>query len=180
MADYFAFSRYNFGPNVNYMEQTGFATIQPPIVDEVLPSYAPKVNVDGNKSVGVASVNFQVPLGTYTGWNTIATGIYAGQQCNLAGSYYPFLETKAERLASNPPDPRASLEERYGTHQGFACMVTAAANKNVSQRFLRASAATTLIAQATASNVLTDITPTAADQALGNFLCLMAGVPPAT
>ena len=159
------------------MNQSGFATIQPPNVVQVLAAYAPKVNVDGNEPVGVASVNYQAPLGTYTGWNITASGIYAGQQCTLSGSSYPFLETKAQRLASSPPDPRASLEERYGTHAGFVCAVTAAANKNVSQRFLRASAATTLISQASASNVLTTgFTPTAADTNLGNFLCLMAGV----
>ncbi len=160
---------YDFGPFVNYMQQTGYATIQPPDITAVLPAYAPKVNSDGNEPVGVASVNYQAPLGTYTGWNTIAAGIYKGQQCNLSGSYFPFKETKAERLAAG--DPRPSLEERYGTHAGFVCVVTAAANKNVSQRFLRSSAVATLIAQASSSNVLTDITPTPADQNLATFLC---------
>ncbi len=164
--------KYDFGPNINYANQTGFATIQPPIVDRVLPAVAPKVNSDGNEVSGVPSVLFQAPLGTYTGWNIIATGVYKGQQCNLSGSYYPFKETKAERVAAK--DPRPSLEERYGTHSGYVCVVTAAANKNVSQRFLRATAATTLIAQAAASNVLTDITPTPADQNLANFLCSTA------
>ncbi len=161
--------KYDFGPNINYANQTGFATIQPPIVDRVLAAVAPKVNSDGNEVSGVSSVLFQAPLGTYTGWNIIATGVYKGQQCNLSGSYFPFKETKAERVAAK--DPRPSLEERYGTHSGYVCVVTAAANKNVSQRFLRASAATTLISQAQASNVLTDITPTPADQNLANFLC---------
>jgi hypothetical protein len=49
--------------------------------------------------------------------------------------------------------------------------VTAAANKSVGQRFLRSSAATTLIAQAQASNVLTDITPTPADQDIAASVC---------
>ena len=63
------------------------------------------------------------------------------------------------------------LEERYGTHEGYVCVVTTAANNAVSQRFLRASAASSLIAQAKASNVLTDITPTATDQKLAASLC---------
>ena len=85
----------------------------------------------------------------------------------------PFAATRALRTAAG--DPRASLEERYGTHAGFVCQVTAAANKAVAQRFLRASAVATLVAQAQSSNVLTTgYTPTAADTALGNALCMMA------
>ena len=53
--------------------------------------------------------------------------------------------------------------------------MTKAANKNVSERFLRASAATTLIAEAQAGNVLTDITPTTADQELAGRLCMTGG-----
>jgi hypothetical protein len=84
---------------------------------------------------------------------------------------FPFEETKAARLAAK--DPRPSNEERYGTHQGYVCVVTNAANDAVKHRFLRASAATTLIAAAQASNVLTDITPTAEDQAIGGRACLL-------
>jgi hypothetical protein len=69
-------------------------------------------------------------------------------------------------------DPRLSLEERYGTHAGYVCVVTAAVNKAVQQRFLLASDAPTLIANATASNVLgPPFAPTSADTDLGNSLC---------
>jgi hypothetical protein len=160
---------FNFGPKVDYQNQTGIVTIQPPVVQKVLPAVAIKVNSDGNEMVGVPSVLIQAPLATYTGWNIFAAGIYKGQQCSLTGSSFPFKETKAERKVTG--DPRPSLEERYGTHAGYVCVVTNAANAAVSQRFLRASAATTLIAQATASNVLTSLTPTAADTKLANSLC---------
>jgi hypothetical protein len=160
---------FNFGPKVDYQNQTGIVTIQPPIVDRVLPAVAVAVNVDGNEMVGVPSTLLQAPLATYTGWNTFATGIFQGQQCSLTGSSFPFKETKAERKASG--DPRLSLEERYGTHAGYVCVVTKAANAAVTERFLRASAATTLISEASASNVLTSLTPTAADTKLANGLC---------
>jgi hypothetical protein len=39
-----------------------------------------------------------------------------GKICNYAGGKIPFAETRAERLASG--DPRPSLEERYGIHEG--------------------------------------------------------------
>ncbi len=165
--------KYDFGPQVDYNNETGIMTVQPPTVDAVLPTLVPRVNVDGNEIVGVPSVNLQAPLATYSGWNTYAAGSYKGQQCALAGSSWPFAETKAARVAAG--DPRASLEERYGTHAGFVCQVTAAANKAAAQRFLRASSVATLVAQAQASNVLTTgYTPTAADTALGNAICMMA------
>jgi hypothetical protein len=160
---------FDFGRGIDLRDQTGIVTIQPPIIDRVLPTYAVKVNSDGNEFAGVKSVLLQAPLATYTGWNTFATGIYKGQQCGLSASSFPFQETKAERIAAQ--DPRPSVEERYGTHQGYVCVVTNAANKSVRHRFLRATAATTLIAQAQAGNVLTDITPTDEDQALAKRLC---------
>ena len=165
---------FDFGPRVDYQDQSGVVTIQPPDIHRVLPTYAVKVNSDGNEYSGVPSVLLQAPLATYTGWNIFPSGgIYAGQQCSLSGSSWPFEETKAQRKAIS--DPRPSLEERYGTHQGYVCVVTNAANKNVNQRFLRASAATTLIAAAQSSNVLTDITPTQEDQKLADRLCAPRG-----
>jgi hypothetical protein len=164
---------FDFGRDIDLRDQTGIVTIQPPIIDRVLPTYAVKVNSDGNEFAGVKSVLLQAPLATYTGWNTFAAGIYKGQQCALTASSFPFQETKAERIAAQ--DPRPSIEERYGTHQGYVCVVTNAANKSVKKRFLRESAATTLIAQAQAGNVLTDITPTDEDQALAKRLCSPPG-----
>jgi hypothetical protein len=164
---------FDFGRDIDLRDQTGIVTIQPPIVDRVLPTYAVKVNSDGNEYAGVKSVLLQAPLATYTGWNTFAAGIYKGQQCGLTASSFPFQETKAQRIAAQ--DPRPSIEERYGTHQGYVCVVSNGAGKAVRQRFLRESAATTLTAQAQAGNVLTDITPTDEDQALAKRLCLPPG-----
>jgi hypothetical protein len=160
---------FDFGPDIDYRNQTGIVTIQPPIIDRVLPTYAVKVDSDGNEFAGVRSTLLQAPLATYTGWNTFAAGVFKGQQCGLTASSFPFKETKAQRVAAQ--DPRPSIEERYGTHQGYVCVVTNAANEAVKRRFLRSTAATTLIAQAQAGNVLTDITPTDQDQALATRLC---------
>ena len=160
---------FDFGPDIDYRNQTGIVTIQPPIIDRVLPTYAVKVDADGNEFAGVRSTLLQAPLATYTGWNTFAAGVFKGQQCGLTASSFPFQETKAQRVAAQ--DPRRSIEERYGTHQGYVCVVTNAANEAVKRRFLRSTAATTLIAQAQAGNVLTDITPTDEDQALATRLC---------
>jgi len=163
---------YDFGPGVDYAQQTGVASIQPPKVLQVFTPYVPHVNSDGNADGGsVPSVLFQAPLGTYTGWNIIPSpSPYAGQQDSLTGGFWPFWDTKANRAAHN--DPRPSLEERYGTHQGYVCAVTAAANRNVAKGFLLVSDARMLVSQANAGNVLTaTFAPTSDDAARASALC---------
>ena len=175
---------YDFGPGENYDQESGVPTIQPPIIKGVLPVYATKVNKDGNEDVtGLPTVLGEAPLGTYVGWNLATTGWYGPNASNGPGSvgqvfagagnsggYWPFWDTKANRAAAG--DPRLSLQERYGTHAGYVCVVTAAANEAVQQRFLLASDATTLISNATASNVLgPPYVPTPADITLANSLC---------
>ena len=174
---------YDFGPGENYDQESGIPTIQPPIIKRVLPVYAAKVNADGNEDVtGMPTVLGEAPLGTYVGWNLATTGWYGPNASNGPGSvgqvfagagnsggYWPFWDTQANRQAAG--DPRLSLEERYGTHAGYVCVVTAAANKAVQQRFLLASDAQTLIAQAIAANVLVGYFATPADTDLANSLC---------
>jgi len=94
--------------------------------------------------------------------------VFAG--AGNSGGYWPFWDTKAHRIAAG--DPRLSLQERYGTHAGYVCVVTAAANEAVQEHFLLASDATTLISNATASNVLgLPYMPTSADITRANSLC---------
>jgi hypothetical protein len=178
---------YDFGPGENYDQESGVPTIQPPIIKSVLPVYATKVNKDGNEDVtGLPTVLGEAPLGTYVGWNLATTGWYGPNASNGSGSvgqvfagagnsggYLPFWDTKAHRQAAIPPDPRLSLQERYGTHAGYVCVVTAAANWAVQQRFLLASDAQTLISNATLSNVLgPPYVPTSANITRANSLCL--------
>jgi Alpha/beta hydrolase domain len=167
------FINYDFGPQFNAANQTGIISNAPPTVLGTFPTYVVKTNTDGNEVAGIPSVNMQAPLGTYTGWNTWAVGGRQGEICNLNGSFWPFQTTQAARLAAG--DPRPSLEERYGTHNGFVCVVKLAATQAVSKRFLRAAARTALINAANSSSVLNGVTPTAADTARANLYCAAAG-----
>jgi len=94
----------------------------------------PRVDDDGNEVGGVRTVRLEAPLGTYTGWNLRTPGNMADELCGLYGSFVPFAVTAAERAASG--DPRPSLEERYGTQEGYLEAVTAAARRLVAARFL--------------------------------------------
>jgi hypothetical protein len=51
-------------------------------------------------------------------------------------------------------DPRRSVEERYGSQEGYNCLVTRIAKQEVRKRFLLQEDADRLIAQAAASPVL--------------------------
>jgi hypothetical protein len=145
---------YDFGPDLDYNDFSGVITRQPPGIKQTIPALMPKVDADGNEVVGIGSVLHQAPLGTYTGWNATAPGFFKGQPCGggLTGGYIPFAQTKAERLASG--DPRPSLEERYGTQEGYMCVVRAAAKRDVEKRYLLQRDADRLIAQAAAVSIL--------------------------
>ena len=143
--------QYDFGPQFHYNDLSGVITTQPPPIRQILPTVVPRVDADGNEVAGVASVLHQVPLGTYTGWNTNASGFYKGHIRTNTGALIPFAKTKAERLASG--DPRPSLEERYGTHEEYVAQVRASAERLVRGRYLLKDDADRLIAQAEASNV---------------------------
>jgi len=127
-------------------------SLLPPSIKHVIPTYVPNVNADGNETSGLPSVLHQAPLGTYLGWNVTASGFFAGQGCGFTGGYVPFAKTRADRLKTQ--DPRPSVEERYGTLEGYVCTVARAANQAVKDRFLLQDDAARLIREATVSGVL--------------------------
>jgi hypothetical protein len=98
--------------------------LQPP---RVLGSYrvlAPKVDADGNDLGCLQPPEVAVPVATYTGWNLRRAEAGAEDELvGLVGSYIPFPATKAEREQTG--DPRASLEERYGSHAEYLRRFTA-------------------------------------------------------
>ena len=143
---------YDFGPMFDPSDAKGIQTIVPPKIKKVIRMLVPRVDADGNELGGVPVVLRDAPLGTYLGWNITAAGFHKGKICNYAGGMIPFAKTRAERLASG--DPRLSLEERYGTHEGYVAAVRAAAANAVAQGFLLPADADALIAQADAGNVL--------------------------
>jgi len=125
---------YDFGPRFNFNDHSGIIDNVPPEVKQVIPTLAVKVDADGNEVAGVRPLLLQVPLGTYTGWNPIASGLLKGQECQLQASTIPFAKTKAERMAKG--DPRPSLEERYGNLSNYYALAVQAANKMIADRLL--------------------------------------------
>lgn len=99
-------------------ESEGIADQVPPKTGEPYAALVPAVDADGNELAGIRLPEVAAPLGTATGWNLRDEsygdgGVLAG----LAGAWFPFAKTKAEREAQG--DPRPSLEERYGDRGGY-------------------------------------------------------------
>lgn len=146
---------YDWGPQFNAQDGSGIAAKAPPRIKQVLKMLAPKVDADGNELGGVPVVLLDAPLGTYLGWNITAAGdkpFHKDQICNYVGGMIPFARTADERRSAN--DPRPSLQERYGSHEGYVAAVTKAAARAVAQGFLLPGEATALIDAAQASAVL--------------------------
>ena len=113
---------------------SGVISNVPPIIKGVIPSLAPKMDADGNEIAGVKSLLYRMPLGTYTGWNPIATGPLKGREGSLASGYIPFPKTAAERIALG--DPRLSVQERYGSLGNYIIQSIVIGKQLVARRLL--------------------------------------------
>jgi len=129
-------------------------SVQPPtpIPDHDYVVLVPKVDVDGHDLAGIRLPDIEAPLATHTGWNLRRTGFAEGEECSLTGSFIPLPKTRAERLEAS--DPRLSLEERYGTHDGYVEAVEEAAERLEDQGLLLEEDVERFVAKAEASDVL--------------------------
>jgi hypothetical protein len=97
-------------------------TVLPPEHGPRYNVWLPKPDADGTGMAGIRTIFTRAPIGTNVGWNLLA--VRPPDLCRLSGSFVPFAKTRAERLQSG--DSRLSLEERYGTHDGFVRAVQTA------------------------------------------------------
>ena len=125
----------DFGPLYRAGDSSGVITVEPPTAGAA--SYGvlvPQVNADGIDLAGVRNVYVQVPIGTYTGWNSFRPDLFQGGFCNFNGSFVPFAATRAERDAVG--DPRPSLEERYPSKDDYVAAVKRAGEALAAQRLM--------------------------------------------
>jgi hypothetical protein len=161
---------YDLGASFLAPDVSGVVERMPPAIRRLIPTLVPTVNADGNETVGVPSVLYEAPLGTYLGWNVTRSGFFAGQGCGFTGGYIPFSVTKADRIERH--DPRLSVEERYGTLEGYVCTVQRAASVALHDRFLLPGDARRLVSEAEASGVLPRAAASSEEnQAIGRRIC---------
>ena len=136
--------RLDFGPD------RAVPTVIPPQVGEEYPSLVSAVDADGNETGGIRLPAVEVPLATYTGWNTRHRDI-GGEGQTLApggtvvGGAIPFASTREERLATG--DPRPSIEERYGSRDEYLERVRACAESLAASGYVLAEDVGLLVAQ---------------------------------
>jgi hypothetical protein len=142
----------DYGPQYVPQDESGIATLLPPLVGRDYAIMVPQVDAHtGLATSGIRGIEVQAPLGTSLEFNYVAApGIV--DLVSLTGSYIPFHTTEAARLAAG--DMRTSLEALYGNQAGYVAAVTNAANALVAQRFLLQRDADLRIQQAASANVL--------------------------
>jgi len=136
------------GPGFNSKNDSGVMD-EPPVVRFTYGELLPQVNADGNEMDGVRSTQLRAPLGTYSGWNTRATGFGHPDTCDLTGQYIPFAIHAADRHG----DPRLSVEERYGSKAGYIAAVTQAIQDQLNEGLLLPADAVTILSQENARNI---------------------------
>ena len=143
-------ARLDFGP----MLSQGIIVRYPPALSgrTAYPHFVSKVDQDGNEVAGIRLPPVAAPIATTTGWALRRDGFGGNEGCEANGQHIPFTPTKAARMAAG--DPRLSLEERYGTHDGYVTAVARAAEKLEQQRLLLRADVQVYIDQARRSSVL--------------------------
>jgi hypothetical protein len=117
-----------------------------------------QVNADGNETAGVLLPDIAVPVATYTGWNLYRAPFPDDTLCDRDGTYSPFPRTRAERERTG--DPRASLEERYGSHANYVKRYEEAVQRLVKDRLLLPEDGQRYLAKARSSEVAQLFGPT--------------------
>lgn len=125
----------------------GVASALPPKVGAPYVTHVSAVDGDGNETAGIRPPELGAPLATFTGWNLRhpSQGA-AGDLMSMKGSTFPFPTTAAERRRTG--DPRASIEERYGSRAAYLERVRAVADEGVARRHLLAEDVPAIVTRA--------------------------------
>jgi hypothetical protein len=149
-----ALAELDFGPHVSHNRGIITNWGHPP----ALATYhvlVPRENAVGIDRGGLELPVVGVPTATLTGWNYRRAPYADGELCELNGSYLPLPVTKAEAQAAG--DPRPSLQELYGNHEGYVRAVKRFVRHSVKERYLLPADAAAAIQDAEASDVLVGV-----------------------
>lgn len=140
----------DFGPRVK-----GNSGVIDLLIPQVLAEHrilVPQVDAIGNDIAGIRHPFVEAPVATLLGWNTRTPEFGGPDLCDLLGSTIPLPKTRADAQAAG--DPRPSLEELYGNHEGYVQKVAEAARKLQAQRLMLPEDVEMVIREAQAADVL--------------------------
>ncbi len=111
-------------------------TQQPPAAATPFPTLVPQVDADGNDKGGIQMPEVADAFGNLPLGGTFALLKLGGaaELYSMTGSWIPFPATKVSREGRH--DPRASVEERYATEQGYLDQIDKAAAALVKAGYL--------------------------------------------
>ena len=111
----------------------------------------PKPDHDGQNVAGIRPMEIRAPIGTNAGWNSVRRP----RDSEPVRPERLVLSVADHRgRAQSQGDPRKSLQERYGDHDGYVKAVKKATDALVKERFLLAEDARRYVIEAEASRVL--------------------------
>lgn len=140
----------DFGPRVR--NNAGVIDLLIPVTRAVHKVLVPQVDSIGNDIAGIRHPLVEAPVATLLGWNTRTPAFGGPNLCDLLGSTIPLPRSKAD--AQSAGDPRPSLEELYGSHEGYVQKIAEAARKLEAQRLMLPEDVEIVIREAEASGVL--------------------------
>ncbi|WNV77003.1 alpha/beta hydrolase domain-containing protein [Geodermatophilus sp. DSM 44513] len=111
----------------------------------------PSVDAVGIDEGGLELPEVAAPTATLTGWNLQAEPYTVGDVCGLTGMRVPLARTPADAADG---DERPTLQELYGTSEGYVQAVRAAADALVADRLLLPADARAAVQAAYAADVL--------------------------
>ncbi|PPC74002.1 hypothetical protein C4K68_28200 [Pokkaliibacter plantistimulans] len=114
---------FSFNGNYNKLSVNDESTIPATPLDKSYAVFLPTTDSQGNEKAGIKMPDGAVPLATFTGYNLRKPGFVAGDQSNLYGSQIPFSLLTASK---NAADSRKSIQELYGTKEGYIASVNKA------------------------------------------------------
>lgn len=109
-------------------------SVQPPRAGAAYPVHVAATDRDGNGLGGIRDPLLTAPIATLTGWMPRAPGYAEGDLYSITGAVFPFPADAVARAAQG--DPRMSLEERYGSLDGWIEAFGRACDALVAQRLL--------------------------------------------
>ncbi|MEO8135083.1 MAG: alpha/beta hydrolase domain-containing protein, partial [Betaproteobacteria bacterium] len=140
----------DFGPRVR--NNSGVVDLLIPRTVAVHKVLVPQVDKIGNDIAGIRHPYVEAPVATLLGWNTRSREFGGPDLCDLLGSTIALPRTAKDAAASG--DPRPSLEELYGSHDGYVTAITAAARKLQADRLMLQEDVDLIVTEARDSNVL--------------------------
>ena len=142
---------YDFGQDFIKNDLSGTITREPPRIVQVIPTYVPRLTKTGTRRRAFHPSCIRRRSGPTSDGTSLRQDSSRGEA--VGSSAATCRSPVRERTRNGRRIPDHLVEERYGTLEGYVCVVERAARQAVTDRFLLQADADRLIAEAKGSGV---------------------------